>query len=197
MTSYYEKNKNHYMKKLKEFAPEQFKAFSRFDGTVFKPGALSKKEKEIIAVAIAHVTKCPYCIDVHTKKAKIAGACQEELIEAIFVVMAVEAETTLNQHEHALIDTTESFKAKLQPYFNFSQVVMGKGFLTDGFKELLAIAVAHAIHCTHSINSHTNNAMKLGVSEEQIAEAILVTAALKAGSAYAHLLHIYESYNDL
>lgn len=45
MTSYYEKNKNHYMKKLKEFAPEQFKAFSRFDGTVFKPGALTKKRK--------------------------------------------------------------------------------------------------------------------------------------------------------
>lgn len=46
MTSYYEKNKNHYMKKLKEFAPEQFKAFSRFDGTVFKPGALSKKKRK-------------------------------------------------------------------------------------------------------------------------------------------------------
>ena len=70
---------------------------------------------------------------------------------------------------------------------------MGKGFLTDGFKELLAISSCFMQSTVHeSINSHTNNAMKLGVVRgTNSLKQILVTAALKAGSAYAHLLHIY------
>ena len=70
---------------LRDLAPEQLKAFSDFNAAIFEDGALSKKEKEIIAVAITHVTQCPYCIDSHTKAAKKAGATLEELAEAVFV----------------------------------------------------------------------------------------------------------------
>ena len=58
------------LSKLKELAPEQLQAFSEFNDAVMTEGALSKKEKEIIAVAIAHVTECPYCIDSHTRQCK-------------------------------------------------------------------------------------------------------------------------------
>jgi AhpD family alkylhydroperoxidase len=79
------------LRKLRELRPELFKAFVEFDSKVFEEGALSCKVKELIAVATAHVTQCPYCIDVHTKKAKDAGATDEEVAEAIFVTMALRA----------------------------------------------------------------------------------------------------------
>ena len=52
---------------------------------------LEAKVKEIIAVATAHITQCPYCITLHTKMAKEAGASEEELAEAIFVAVALQA----------------------------------------------------------------------------------------------------------
>ncbi|OGN92745.1 MAG: hypothetical protein A2Z75_08505 [Chloroflexi bacterium RBG_13_50_10] len=52
---------------------------------------MNTKVKELIAVACAHVTQCPYCIDGHTKRAKKAGATAEELAEAIFVAASLRA----------------------------------------------------------------------------------------------------------
>ena len=69
----YSKENTKNLAQLKDLAPEQLQAFNEFNVAVFKDGALSKKEKEIIAVAITHVTQCPYCIDAHTKEAKKAG----------------------------------------------------------------------------------------------------------------------------
>lgn len=77
--------------KLYELKPELLQAFMAFDGKVFADGALSAKVKEMIAVACAHITQCPYCIDAHTKKAKKAGATAEELAEAIFVAASLRA----------------------------------------------------------------------------------------------------------
>ncbi|AKP48776.1 peroxiredoxin [Bacillus smithii] len=54
-------------------------------------GKLSAKLKELIAVAVAHITECPYCIDVHSKNAEKAGATKEQLSEAILVAAAVAA----------------------------------------------------------------------------------------------------------
>ena len=77
--------------KLYELKPELLQAFMGFDGKVFADGALNTKVKELIAVACAHVTQCPYCIDGHTKRAKKAGATAEELAEAIFVAASLRA----------------------------------------------------------------------------------------------------------
>lgn len=79
------------LKKLRSLRPELFKAFVDFDTKVFEEGALSVKVKELIAVATAHITQCPYCIDVHTKRAVTAGATEEEIAESIFVAMALRA----------------------------------------------------------------------------------------------------------
>jgi alkylhydroperoxidase/carboxymuconolactone decarboxylase family protein len=80
-------------KAAKMFAlkPELMKAFLDFDGKVFAEGSLSVKTKELIAVACAHITQCPYCIEGHTKRAKKAGAGDEEIAEAIFVAVAMRA----------------------------------------------------------------------------------------------------------
>jgi AhpD family alkylhydroperoxidase len=80
--------------RLSEFVklkPEAMRAFMDFDDKVFAEGALSTKVKEVIAVAAAHITQCPYCIAAHTQRAKRAGATSEELAEAILVAAALRA----------------------------------------------------------------------------------------------------------
>ena len=71
--------------KRSELAPETEAAFRQFSQAVFRDGALPGKTKQLIAVAVAHVTQCPYCIKGHTKAALRHGATPEELMEAIWV----------------------------------------------------------------------------------------------------------------
>jgi AhpD family alkylhydroperoxidase len=69
----------------KELAPEIHDAFTAFGKAVFAPGALPEVTKQLIAVAVAHATGCPYCIRGHTKIAKQKGATDEQVMEAIWV----------------------------------------------------------------------------------------------------------------
>jgi AhpD family alkylhydroperoxidase len=75
----------------KELAPATHDAFQEFGRQVFADGALDKKTKQIIAVAVAHVTQCPYCIQAHTKAALRKGATEKELMEAIWVAAEMRA----------------------------------------------------------------------------------------------------------
>ena len=78
-------------KRMRELAPELFKSFVEFDQKAFKDGALPNRTKELIALGIAHITQCAWCIDAHTKKASNAGASDEEIAETTFVAMAMAA----------------------------------------------------------------------------------------------------------
>src|SRR5215470_14674433 len=78
-------------RRRRDLAPNQQAAFEAFGKAVFADGALSAKIKQIIAVAVAHVTQCPYCINGHTKAALRAGATSEELMEAIWVAAEMRA----------------------------------------------------------------------------------------------------------
>jgi AhpD family alkylhydroperoxidase len=91
MGDYYQSDGIKKLRKLRELKPDLFKAFVDFDTKVFEEGALPVKTKELIAVAVAHVTQCPYCIDVHVQRAKKAGAIDTEIAESIFVAMALRA----------------------------------------------------------------------------------------------------------
>jgi len=77
--------------KRRALAPEAEKAFQAFSQQVFADGALPAKTKQLIAVAVAHVTQCPYCIKGHTKAALRHGATHEELMEAIWVAAEMRA----------------------------------------------------------------------------------------------------------
>jgi AhpD family alkylhydroperoxidase len=72
-------------------APETEDAFRAFSQKVFADGALPAKTKELIAVAVAHVTQCPYCIKGHTRAAKRRSASPEEIMEAIWVAAEMRA----------------------------------------------------------------------------------------------------------
>ncbi len=78
-------------RRRRDLAPSQQAAFEGFGKAVFADGALPAKIKQIIAVAVAHVTQCPYCINGHTRAALRAGASPEELMEAIWVAAEMRA----------------------------------------------------------------------------------------------------------
>lgn len=75
----------------RELAPAIHEAFDAFSRQVFADGALPGKTKQLIAVAVAHVTQCPYCISGHSKLARRAGASDEEIMEAIWVAAEMRA----------------------------------------------------------------------------------------------------------
>jgi AhpD family alkylhydroperoxidase len=75
----------------RSLSPEAEAAFQAFSKVVFSDGALSGKTKQLIAVAVAHVTQCPYCITGHTKAAQRAGATPQELMEAVWVAAEMRA----------------------------------------------------------------------------------------------------------
>jgi AhpD family alkylhydroperoxidase len=74
-----------------DLAPEIEDAFKQFSNKVFEEGALTAKTKQLIAVAVAHVTQCPYCIRGHSKAARRDGATPEEIMEAIWVAAEMRA----------------------------------------------------------------------------------------------------------
>lgn len=90
------------LRTLRDLAPEPMAAFDALNAAVFKDGALSVKVKELIAVAVAVTTQCPYCIDAHTKKAKAAGCTDAELAEATLVSAALRAGGSVTHGTHAI-----------------------------------------------------------------------------------------------
>ena len=85
-----------------QLTPDATKAFQAFGKAVFADGALPAKTKELIAVAVAHVTQCPYCIEIHLQNAKRAGATEQELAEAAMVAAALRAGAAVTPATHLL-----------------------------------------------------------------------------------------------
>jgi AhpD family alkylhydroperoxidase len=75
----------------RQLAPEIHDAFTAFSRAVFTAGALAEVTKQLIAVAVAHTTQCPYCIRGHTRLAHRAGASDEQIMEAIWVAAEMRA----------------------------------------------------------------------------------------------------------
>ena len=90
------------IKKMNELAPELMKAFWAFDKAAVAEGAIPVKYKELIAVAVALTTQCPYCIDIHSNNARKAGATEAELTEAAMVSAALRAGAAVTHATHAL-----------------------------------------------------------------------------------------------
>jgi AhpD family alkylhydroperoxidase len=82
---------NELAQRRKRLAPATHQAFQTFSKQVFADSALDEKTKQLIAVAVAHVTQCPYCIRGHTKAALRKGATESELMEAIWVAAEMRA----------------------------------------------------------------------------------------------------------
>lgn len=94
-------------------APEIMDAWRNFSKTVFKAGALDEKTKQLIAVAVAHVTQCPYCIHSHTEQAMKKGASKEEIIEAVWVASEMRAGAAYAHSALAMDEIIAVEKAKV------------------------------------------------------------------------------------
>jgi AhpD family alkylhydroperoxidase len=90
------------LKKMDSLAPQAMKAFWAFDQAAVAEGAIPVKYKELIAVAVALTTQCPYCIDIHSANARKAGATDAEIAEAAIVAAALRAGASVTHTTHAL-----------------------------------------------------------------------------------------------
>lgn len=88
------------LKKLDEHAPESMKALWAFDKAVFAEGALTTQHKQLMAVAVALTTQCPYTIELHRKAARDAGATEAQLAEAALVAAALRAGGAVTHSTH-------------------------------------------------------------------------------------------------
>ncbi|WP_212005690.1 carboxymuconolactone decarboxylase family protein [Chitinophaga sp. HK235] len=85
-----------FAKDLLQGAPRQGKAWLDFDHIVLEePSAIPAKYKEMIAIAVALTTQCPYCLEKHTGKAGMLGVTNEEMAEVIMIAAAVRSGATL------------------------------------------------------------------------------------------------------
>lgn len=80
------------LKEMGKLAPTDFNAWLNLDKIVGREdGAIPRKYRELIGLAVACTTQCAYCIEVHTRNAKAAGASREEITESAFVAAALRA----------------------------------------------------------------------------------------------------------
>ena len=90
------------LKKYGELIPDTMKAFVAFDKAAFAEGLLSVKMKELMAIAVAVTTQCGYCIELHQRRAKTAGATEAEIAEAVMVSAAIRAGGSVTHGLHCL-----------------------------------------------------------------------------------------------
>jgi AhpD family alkylhydroperoxidase len=81
-----------FLKEMGKIAPTEFNAWLNLDKIVAREdGAIPRKYRELIALGVALTTQCPYCIEVHVKAAKAAGASRQEITESSFIAAALRA----------------------------------------------------------------------------------------------------------
>ncbi|GIW48337.1 MAG: hypothetical protein KatS3mg078_2214 [Deltaproteobacteria bacterium] len=198
---------------LKNTNPELHQAWIDYHNSVFKDGALTKKEKELIAVAAAHITRCPYCIRGRVTTAKKSGATDEEIVEAIYVAMrfamgapyayssiafeayeAIEKGIPLTEGHFFKKDITHEINhfakasGEISKHFmEFHKKVFSDGALSKKMKRgIIGLACAQLTRCPYCIRGCVKDALTFGVTKEQMAEAINVAMVMAAGACYAH-----------
>jgi AhpD family alkylhydroperoxidase len=87
---------------LKQLVPEAMAAFDALNKATMADGAIPVKYKELMAVAVALTTQCPYCIEVHVKKARGAGASEAEMAETVMVAAALRAGGAVTHGTHCV-----------------------------------------------------------------------------------------------
>ena len=87
-----------WLQRMAELQPEMFQKFCEFEEAVYENDTLPAKTKELIAVAVTHVTQCDACMEYHTGKAKRAGATDEEIVAAMFIASELRAGAALGHH---------------------------------------------------------------------------------------------------
>lgn len=146
--------------------------------------AITLKEKELAAVGIAVAAGCKPCTDFHVKKVREAGASDAEIKQAMTYAFAVRRGATDIMEAHGLAHLGER---ETEPAFRPERVDT-----PDRMKELVCIGAAFGVNCVSSLKTHLEAAMSVGVSHEEIATIVKLSAFIK-GKAASHVEHLAES----
>jgi len=95
MSGYYHQEDLARFGEMGQNVPELWKRFSEWYGAVFAEGALSEREKSLIALAVAHAVQCPYCIDAYTQACLEKGSNLDQMTEAVHVASAIRGGASL------------------------------------------------------------------------------------------------------
>lgn len=213
--SLYERSNLRRVAELQEIAPQGSKAFFQFMGEAFAEKAITSRTKELIAVAVTHVTGCPYCIDVHTGKFKKLEGSIEEVVEAILVAGAVNAETVLfhsvnawnTMHDQVTDELYAASNASKLPqvketrpetfaaFEQFQSTAMADGAIDAKTKELIAVVIAHVNGCAYSIDNHTRKFKEIGGTAEELMEGLLVGGVANAGYVLTHGINALNAFD--
>jgi len=98
----YDMNNIKKLRKFAELAPAAWQGFVAFDKAAMADGAIPSKTKELIAIAVAMTTQCPYCIEIHGERAKAAGCTEAEIAESVLVAAALRAGGAVTHGTHCL-----------------------------------------------------------------------------------------------
>ena len=200
--------------------PALAEKFFSYYGAVFADGALSVREKDLTALAVAHVVQCPYCIDAYTKGSLEAGADLDQMTEAVHVASAVRAASTLMygmqmRTQAGTLQMGATASSPVDTYFDRDQVddlsalqtgapallesqrtyqdaVFTDGALDTREKGLIALACAHAIQCPYSIDEAVRRLKAEDVSLEEMTESIHVATAIRGGASLVHGIQMLE-----
>ena len=93
------------LKNLEANATEAMKAFVAFDKAALAAGAIPVKYKELMAIAVALTTQCPYCIEIHSNKAREVGASDQEVAEVVMIAAALRAGAAVTHGTHTIKGT--------------------------------------------------------------------------------------------
>lgn len=212
--SLYTRRAPSYSAKIFAAAPETFKPFGEFNKLALSEGLLSVRVKELIAVAAAHLTGCPYCIEAHVGKAKAADVSLPELVEAIAVAAAVNAHAVYYHAVNAIKAFEGSQEGDLYPhsnlalggrlaelggqayaaYTNYEEQALASGAVSEQEKLLIAVGAALITGSAYSIELYTAQAKDAGIALGALSEALAVAAALNAGAVVAHRNNLLQAY---
>ena len=95
MSHYYEEDDLERFEEIGKYRPDLYDIFMNYYQWVMSAGALSVREKALIALAVAHAVQCPYCIDAYTRASMEAGSNMEEMTEAMHVAAVIRGGATL------------------------------------------------------------------------------------------------------
>ncbi|MCY4588516.1 MAG: arsenosugar biosynthesis-associated peroxidase-like protein [Bryobacterales bacterium] len=95
MSSYYHEDDLAHFGEMGKNVPELWEKFQDWYGAVFEEGALSQREKSLIALAVAHAVQCPYCIDAYTQDCLQKGSNLDQMTEAVHVASAIRGGASL------------------------------------------------------------------------------------------------------
>ncbi len=202
-----------YMSKFESLVPELNDAWAGYRDEVFKEGLITVKDKQLIALACAHITECSHCIKSRTKLAKEHGATNEEIAESVYIAMRLAigqpyAFSSIAFENYDLMKSKESvFKGyfisknitpQIQDFHKlsgemynkfsaFNNIVYEDGHLSKKLKKgLMGLACAILAKCPWCIRSCIRDGLQEGVSKEEITEAINIAMVMNASACVAH-----------